>query len=79
MGANSEHCWRYQEKIDGRVTGKNINWLEDDNLLPSEIPNARVLAFNYNSDWLVNGTKIELWDLAEELMRELYMDRDKVG
>lgn len=67
------------EEIDGKKTGKIINWLEDKDMLPSQIPNARTIAFNYNSDWVTKGTKIELWDLGTELMRELDYERTHVS
>lgn len=47
-------------------------------MLPTEIPSARILAFNYKSNWHKDGTSISVWALGEELMREISVDREKV-
>lgn len=54
-----------------------INWLKDEGMLPSAVTNARILAFNYHSNWApgTDGTVIEMWQLGDELMREIVAER----
>ena len=57
--------------------GPVVNWLKDESMLPSAVTNARILAFNYHSNWApgTDGTVIEMWQLGDELMREIVAER----
>ena len=50
-------------------------------MLPSEVKNARILCFNYKSNWAptTNVTKIRTKNLGEELMRVICQERSDVG
>lgn len=64
--------------IDLGRTVRGVNWLKDTDLLPKEIPSARVLSFSYDSEWLAR-TDSRFWDLGAELMREIHSEREDVG
>jgi hypothetical protein len=49
FGSIPEKTWTIKVK-DGD-SQRTINWLADKDLLPSKIPNARIMTFNYESTW----------------------------
>lgn len=49
-----------------RETG--LNWLSNENCLPEEIPNARILTFGYNSKTYFSRAKSDIQDFASELL-----------
>ncbi|KAI1382088.1 hypothetical protein F4677DRAFT_14843 [Hypoxylon crocopeplum] len=57
-----------------------INWLRD--LLPKQIPGARVLTYGYDaslSRFLANDASVTIQRIAECLVQELYADRNFAG
>jgi hypothetical protein len=63
------------------ATGKErkINWLKDLNMLPLDIPNARIMAFNYESKWIADAPKQGHFSCAEQLLTALDNQRREVG
>ena len=52
LGANPDWAWvRKVKKRDHGGEELKVNWLADKHLLPSVIPNARIMTFNYESRW----------------------------
>ncbi|KPM38862.1 hypothetical protein AK830_g7714 [Neonectria ditissima] len=43
IGASPNTTWTHKET--------NVNWLSNDTMLPAALPNARIMAFGYNSLW----------------------------
>lgn len=58
---------------------KNVNWLADNDLLPKEIPNARIMTFNYESKWHADAPKQRRSLCAEQLLTALHNKRKEVG
>ncbi|PQE16458.1 WD40 YVTN repeat-like-containing protein [Rutstroemia sp. NJR-2017a WRK4] len=55
---------------------KRINWLSDPTMLPALVTNARIMAFNYDSNWYGdNAIKLRLVHVANDLSRELERQR----
>ncbi|PQE18240.1 vegetative incompatibility het-e-1 protein [Rutstroemia sp. NJR-2017a BBW] len=55
---------------------KRINWLSDPTMLPAIVKNARIMAFNYDSNWYGdNAIKLRLDHVANDLSRELERQR----
>ncbi|PQE16302.1 hypothetical protein CJF32_00006175 [Rutstroemia sp. NJR-2017a WRK4] len=55
---------------------KRINWLSDPTMLPALVTNARIMAFNYDSNWYGdNAIKLRLDHVANDLSRELERQR----
>ena len=71
LGAIPEITWK--EKTSG------INWLKDKAMLPSAIPNARIMRFGYDSMWLGrNPVRTNIRAIANLLHEALAWER-KVG
>ena len=71
LGAIPEITWK--EKTSG------VNWLKDKAMLPSAVPNARIMRFGYDSMWLGrNPVRTNIRDIANKLHKALVLER-KVG
>lgn len=75
VAVNPKYAWRYQVENDGKPTGEVVNWLKDKNMLPSEVANARILAYNYESQWLRSNTTIRPYAVGENLMSAIQHER----
>jgi hypothetical protein len=53
-----------------------VNWLMD--LLPTEIPGARIMTFNYSSRWHKNAPHQDRHAPSDILLEHLHMSREKV-
>jgi pimeloyl-ACP methyl ester carboxylesterase len=51
---------------------KLVNWLKDADMLQSKIPNARILAFNYDSTWLSDAPRTRVELCGEDLIQSLH-------
>ncbi|EPS42862.1 hypothetical protein H072_3143 [Dactylellina haptotyla CBS 200.50] len=66
IGANPDSTW----------TKNGKHWLQDGDMLPAAVPNARILRFAYESQWLgKNMISQKLPDVAESLLRALKQER----
>jgi hypothetical protein len=63
----------YPSKRDDFTT---VNWLAD--LLPDEIPEARIMAFNYASRWHMNAPHQDRRAPSDILLEHLRINRQKV-
>ncbi|PQE28652.1 and NB-ARC domain-containing protein [Rutstroemia sp. NJR-2017a WRK4] len=55
---------------------KRINWLSDPTMLPALVTNARIMTFNYDSNWYGDDAiKLRLVHVANDLSRELERQR----
>ncbi|KAK0722611.1 hypothetical protein B0T26DRAFT_641226 [Lasiosphaeria miniovina] len=52
-------------------------WLRD--LLPHDVPEARVLTFEYDSKWLKDPSLVSLRDCADRLIESVLWDRTHLG
>ena len=52
-----------------RRDGTSVNWLKD--LLPEKIPNARIMAFSYNSRIQFSKSTSDVYTFAEQLLEQL--------
>ncbi|KAJ8063406.1 hypothetical protein OCU04_008626 [Sclerotinia nivalis] len=56
-----------------------VNWLSDPTMLPANVTNARIMVFNYDSNWYGdNAIKVRLDHVADDLRRKVLRQR-KVG
>lgn len=51
-----------------------VNWVED--LLPAQIPNARIMAYEYNSSVLFNASVADIGMLAQQMLQCLWLKRE---
>ena len=58
--------------------GRTINWLCDEDMLPRVIPQARILAYNYNSNCYSNDAQeVDILGLGESFLETLWIERTK--
>ena len=68
LGAIPEITWK--EKTSG------VNWLRDKTMLPSAIPNARIMRFGYDSMWLGrNPVRTNIRAIANLLQEAVVWER----
>jgi len=74
LGANPDYTWKH--KITTKEGGKKyVQWLSDPELLPSQIPNARIMTFNYPSRWHRNAPHQRRPSCAIQLLQAVHSDR----
>ncbi|KAI9786679.1 MAG: hypothetical protein M1839_006230 [Geoglossum umbratile] len=57
--------------------GTKVMWLKD--LLPEDLPCARILTFEYNSNWIENPANVDLEQCAHDLLQAIIWDRSHRG
>lgn len=50
IGAHPDHTWSKNVRPDSKVP-QYVNWLKDEDMLPSVAPNARIMRYGYESGW----------------------------
>ncbi|KAF5673263.1 nb-arc domain-containing protein [Fusarium denticulatum] len=70
LGVNPIDTWNHH--------ASKRNWLSDKDMLPSELPDARIMSYCYNSQWIGdNAVKSSLEGVAAKLLRSLGHERKK--
>ncbi|KAI1126787.1 hypothetical protein F5Y10DRAFT_204916 [Nemania abortiva] len=73
LGAHPEYTWACDAHTQGGGPPKKIHVLRD--LLAESFPEARILSFAYNSDWLINAPIKTAYQIGERLLDQLVEDR----
>lgn len=78
LSTDPRSAWDYVEAVDGKVTGRRVHWLKDDNMLPAFLPEARILAFNHNPHLQPFGRSTQqlVQSICHELLIAIATDRD---
>ncbi|KAI1214605.1 uncharacterized protein F4807DRAFT_3196 [Annulohypoxylon truncatum] len=71
LGSNVDWSWVWKGH------NKQVHWLKDPDMLPAAVPNARIMAYSYESRWHIDAPKTHLGLLGEELARTLHGVRAK--
>jgi hypothetical protein len=74
LGTHSPLTW---EACNYDPSKANINWLRDDDMLPSVVPNARILTFDYDADYHNDAPVTSLLALGDKLVQILSNYRAK--
>ncbi|KAI1820891.1 hypothetical protein F4861DRAFT_542494 [Xylaria intraflava] len=69
LGANVDWSWTWQDKKGSRPP---VNWLREPDMLPSVVPRARIIAYNYESRWHAGAPRTRLELCGEELANSLH-------
>ncbi|KAF4494158.1 kinesin [Fusarium agapanthi] len=70
LGVNPSDTWNHH--------ASKRNWLSDKDMLPSELPDARIMSYCYNSQWIGDSAvKSSLEGVAAKLLRSLGPERKK--
>ena len=56
----------------------HVNWLADNDMLPSKLPDSRIMTFNYESKWLEGAPKQSRYECAIQLLTALDNKRKEV-
>lgn len=71
LASEYERTWTRTTNEDG--IEKSVMWLKD--LLPLDLPCARILTFEYNSKWMTRPASVTLEDCARQLLDAIRWDR----
>ncbi|RYO95239.1 hypothetical protein DL764_007724 [Monosporascus ibericus] len=72
LGSDVDWSWTWKNGA------KCVHWLKDPEMLPAIIPNARIMAYSYESRWHRNASKTRLELCGEELARNMHNFRTNV-
>ncbi|KAI1365233.1 hypothetical protein F5Y08DRAFT_304790 [Xylaria arbuscula] len=72
LGSNVDWSWTWQDRSGHRPT---VRWLQDADMLPHVIPQARIIAYNYESRWHADAPRTRLRLCGEEFVRSLHQFR----
>jgi hypothetical protein len=76
LGAHPEYTWTSAPaKSTDSNNGNRVHLLRD--LLKDDFPSARILAFAYNSDWLIDAPVISAQQIGNRLLKDLVKHRSK--
>lgn len=84
IGADPADTWVHKNfKTDAhgnKVEVNRVDWLQDQSMLPSIVPNARIMRFGYPSSWFGSRdeqhTETFVSDVSEQLSRRLNQVRN---
>jgi hypothetical protein len=71
-GLNGHCCQTWTTPISD---GQEVNWLKD--LLPKQIPNARIMSFGYNSAVQLSKSAANISFFADQLLEDLFIRRQR--
>ena len=75
LGAHPDHAWSMPSAED---ESKKVDWLKDEDMLPSFVPNARILRYGYYAKWFgEDSVKSRIQDMAMELLYTLKVDSER--
>lgn len=57
----------------------HVNWLADENMLPAKLPDARIMTFNYESNWFLEAPKQRRPLCAIQLLTALHNRRKEAS
>ncbi|RYP03605.1 hypothetical protein DL764_005035 [Monosporascus ibericus] len=72
LGSDVDWSWTWKNGA------KCVHWLKDPQMLPAIIPNARIMAYSYESRWHRNASKTRLELCGEELAKNMHNFRINV-
>jgi len=70
QGLASTYEWTWTKQLSD---GSSVMWLRD--LLPQDLPDARIMTFEYDSKWLRDAAKVTLEDCGNRLLEAVIWDR----
>lgn len=69
LGSNVDWSWTWKGEL------RNVNWLKDQDMLPSVVPKARVMVYSYDSKWHLDAPRTRLSIVGEDLIRSVHRHR----
>ncbi|KLO81075.1 uncharacterized protein LW93_4648 [Fusarium fujikuroi] len=65
-------AWR----VDGDKSSGDVHWLSDEDMLPSQMPQARVLTYDWNANYDKTASKETMRNHADTLLERVHLNRD---
>lgn len=78
LGARWPTTWERSEHYPPRKSDKKVNWLCDENMLPSEIPETRILRFDWDGNYCQDATTDTNLGQAANLLESIVYLQQKV-
>ncbi|KAH6957864.1 hypothetical protein BKA56DRAFT_680749 [Ilyonectria sp. MPI-CAGE-AT-0026] len=76
LGARSPDTW-IAWKVDGDRHSGDVNWLRDPDMLPSSMPTARILAYDWNADYDKGASSDIFLGHADAFLDRIHVDRSR--
>jgi hypothetical protein len=90
MAADPERTWTIKQDIDSDIkmgegesypatSSNRIDWLQDETMLPSILPNARIMRYGYQSDGFGRdgSGSVRVAEVAQTLLKLLQEEREE--
>lgn len=68
LETTSERTWVYKKKGEE----KEINWLDNEEMLPAAVPEARIFTYNWDANYYRDGNSADLNDHGRSLISYLH-------
>lgn len=79
LGARPDWAWVYKTgERDHEGNERLVNWLSDADMLPSQMPDSRIMTFNYESQWILGDLRQRQSSCATQLLTALDNMRNEV-
>ena len=75
LDAQSPKTWIAWVREDDPNSG-DVNWLSDEHMLPAAMPEARILTYDWNSNYDRTASRERLFGHADALLERLSRDRE---
>lgn len=73
LDTQSPKTWIANKDEGSRVV--EVHWLQDPEMLPSKIPDARIFTYDWNSNTFSDAAMEDLFGHADTLLQQLFHER----
>jgi hypothetical protein len=77
LDAQSPKTWIAWEKEDDPSSG-DVDWLRDKHMLPSSLPDARILTYDWNANYDTSASSDRFLGHADTLLDRVYVNREEL-
>lgn len=77
LDAQSPKTWIAWVREDDPKSG-DVDWLRDSHMLPSHMPYARILTYDWNANYDTTASSDGLLGHADTLLDRIYVNREKL-
>lgn len=65
-------------KVDDDRNSGDVNWLSDPDMLPAQMPQARILTYDWNANYDETASQQTMLDHADMLLETMLINRDRL-
>lgn len=77
LDTESPRTWAAYE-TEGDKTSRLVHWLQDEDMLPRVIPNARIFTYDWNANTFSNAAVEDIFGHAKTLLLKIDQERGQV-